>query len=158
MAQRIKRDAAGCLDQLTQAAAAAEALGAAWPAAAPSVATLEGAAANLTTSIIDTDNKKDLWQVAGQLKGTRIVAGIPLMESVDEFTDALYGPGGAEKNNFGLVPKGAPMEPLHKLIEILFGDGLVAGSLKADWEPIDGASYEIQWSTTSNFSVIIGSA
>src|SRR5687767_4958788 len=104
MAQRIKRDAAGCLDQLTQAAAAAEALGAAWPAAAPSVATLEGAAANLTTSIADTDAKKDAWQVAGQLKETRVAAGVDLMTSIDEFTDPLFGPSGAEKNNFGLTP------------------------------------------------------
>lgn len=158
MAQRIKRDAAGCLSQLTQAAAAAEALGAAWPAAAPSVAALEAAATNISTSITDTDAKKDAWQVAGQLKDTRVETGVGLMQQVDEFTDALFGPGGAEKNNFGLTPKGAPMEPLHKLIEIEFTDGPNPGSLKADWEPIDGASYEVQWSTTSNFAAILGSA
>ncbi len=32
------------------------------------------------------------------------------------------------------------------------------GSLKLDWAPIEGASYEVQWSTASNFATITGSA
>ena len=158
MADRIRRDAQGCLDQLTQAAAAIEALGAAWPAAAPTLPQVEAARDNISTSITDTDAKKDAWQVAGQLKGTRVDTGVGYMERIDDATTLLYGPSGAEKNNFGLTPLGAPLPPLHKLIEIVFTDGLVAGSLKADWESIEGASYEVQWSNTSNFATIIGSA
>ncbi len=156
MPDRIRRQATPLRDQLTQAIAGATALGPGWPINAPTILAMGVARDNLSASI--TDTKQAAWQVAAQLKGTRVEAGIPIMQKVDEATTLLYGASGAEKNNFGLTPEGAPMPPLHKLIEIVFIDGPVAGSLKADWESIEGASYEIQWSTTSNFAVIIGSA
>jgi|CXWL01.1.fsa_nt_gi hypothetical protein len=158
MPERIRREATPLRDQLSQAIAGAFALGLGWPVNAPTVAAMTTARDNLSASITDTDAKQGAWQVAAQLKGTRVATGIPIMQKVDEATTLLYGAGGAEKNNFGLTPEGAPLPPLHKLIEIVFSDGPVAGSLKADWESITGASYEIQWSTTSNFAVIIGSA
>jgi hypothetical protein len=158
MPERIRKNAAALRDQLTQAATAVENLGAGWPASAPTLVQIEAARDNLATSITDTDTKEDAWKVAGQLKTTRITAGVDIMKKVDEATDLLYGPGGAEKNNFGLPPKGAAIEPLHKLVEIVVTDGPVSGSLKFDWESIEGASYEAQWSSTSNFATIIGSA
>jgi len=158
MASRIKKDAVGLRDQLSQTITAATALGLGWPIQAPTIASLTAARDNLTTSINDTNAKKAAWQVAGQLKGTRVDVGFPLMVKVDEVLTVLYGAEGAEKNSFGIVPEGSPLEPLHELIEIVFTDGPLPGSLKADWEPIDGAAYEVQWSTTSDFAVITGSA
>jgi len=158
MASRIKKDAVGLRDQLTQAIAGATALGLGWPSQAPSIATMTAARDDIDDSITDTDAKKAAWQVAGQLKGTRVDVGFPIMVKVDEVTTVLYGRDGAEKNSFGIVPEGAPMEPLHKLIEIVFTDGPVPGSLKADWEPIDGASYEVQWASTADFATVLGSA
>lgn len=155
---RIKRDGPGLRDQLTQAIAGITGAGLSWPPGAPTAAAVTTARDNLATSITDTDTKEDAWKVAGQLKTTRLNAGIDLMKKIDEFTDALYTPSGAEKNNFGLTPKGAPDEPLHKLVEIVITDGPVPGSLKLDWEPIEGASYEVQWSGVSNFATITGSA
>jgi hypothetical protein len=113
---------------------------------------------NIATSITDTDAKQDAWKVAGQLKGTRVLAGIEIMKKVDEFTDALYTPSGAEKNNFGLPPKGAAIDPQPKLIEIVVTDGPIAGSLMFDWESIEGASYEVQWAANPGLSPIVGSA
>lgn len=158
MATRIKKDALGLKDQLTQAIAGITALGPGWPAGAPAAAAVTTIRDNLGTSITDTDTKEDAWKVAAQLKVTRITAGMGVMKTIDEYTDALYGTGGAEKNNFGLPPKGLQDEALHKLIEIVVTDGPVPGSLKFDWESIEGASYEAQWSTTSNFATIVGSA
>ncbi|MCC6403951.1 MAG: fibronectin type III domain-containing protein [Fimbriimonadaceae bacterium] len=155
---RIKRDGPGLRDQLTQAIAGITGAGPSWPAGAPTVATVTTARDNLATSITDTDAKEDAWKVAGQLKVTRIAAGADIMVKIDEFTDALYTPSGAEKNNFGLPPKGAPIEPLHKLVTLVLTDGPVPGSLKFDWETIEGAAYEVQWSTVSTFATVVGSA
>ncbi|MCC6351673.1 MAG: fibronectin type III domain-containing protein [Fimbriimonadaceae bacterium] len=158
MPERIKRQPDKLRDQLTQAIAGATALGPAWPASAPTVAAMTTARDNLDASITDTEAKENAWKVAAQLKATRAATGIDLMKKVDEATDLLYGPSGAEKNNFGLPPKGAAIEPLHKLIAIVVTDGAVPGSLKFDWESIEGASYEIQWSNASSFATVVGSA
>jgi hypothetical protein len=48
--------------------------------------------------------------------------------------------------------------PLHKLVRVVVTDkGPLGGLFYLDWESIDGASYEVQWSTVSDFSVIVGS-
>lgn len=51
-----------------------------------------------------------------------------------------------------------PDEPLHKLVTLVLTDGLVPGSLKFDWESIDGASYEVQWAAVPTFATLVGSA
>ncbi|MGI8924121.1 MAG: hypothetical protein ACR2HJ_08815, partial [Fimbriimonadales bacterium] len=158
MPERLKRNAVALRNQLTQAITGIGLAGLAWPAGAPTVAQVTAARDNLTTSINDTDTKEDAWKVAGQLKGTRLTAGFKVLRDIDEFTDALYGPGGAEKNHFGLAPKGAEIDSLDKLAELIVADGPVSGSLKFDWESIEGAAYEVQWSTVSNFTTIVGSA
>ncbi len=157
---RISKVAVTLRDQLTIAAAgaAAQEILLNWPASAPTSAAITAARDAITASITDTDAKKAAWQVAGQGKGVNVDAGFDVMKSVDEATDLLYAPDAAEKANFGLTPKGAPIEPLHKLIEIEVEDGPVAGSLTFDWESIDGAAYEVNWSGTSDFAVVVGSA
>ncbi len=97
MPERVRRQANALRDQLNQSIATAGALGIGWPTSAPTVAAMTTARDNLTTSITDTDTKEDAWKIAGQLKGVRVKAGIDLMKKVDETTDLLYGPGGAEK-------------------------------------------------------------
>ena len=156
---RIGKVAVTLRDQLTIAivGVTAEEVGLNWPASAPSSAAITTARDAITASITDTDTKKAAWQVAGQTKGTNVDSGFDVMKAVDEATDLLYAPDAAEKANFGLTPKGAPIEPLHKLIEIEVEDGPVAGSLKFDWESIDGAAYEVNWSETSDFAVMVGS-
>ncbi len=156
---RISKNAATLRDQLTQAVSGITGVSATWPGPpAPTLAQVTAARDNLATSITDTDAKKDAWQIAGQLKATRVDAGYDIMKKVDETTTMLYGPSGAEKLNFGLQPEGAPIEPLHKLIEIVLRDGPVPGSLFFDFENIEGCSYEVVWSTVSNFATIVGSA
>jgi len=158
MPERIRKNAAALRDQMTQAIAGITALGPGWPASAPTAAVVTTARDNLATSITDTDAKQDAWKVAGQLKTTRITAGADLMKAIDEATDLLYGPGGAEKNNFGLPPKGAAIAPPHKLIALALSDGPVPGSLKFDRESIEGASYEVQWAANPTFAPLTGSA
>lgn len=158
MAQRISKNALLLKQQLTTAIAGITGAGAAWPVGAPNAALVTGLRDDLDAAIVDTDTKENAWKVAAQSKRALIDDGYAMMVTIDEFTDALYTPAGAEKNNFGLTPKGAPIEPLHILVELSLTDGPVAGSLKFDWESIDGASYEVQWSSTSNFATITGSA
>lgn len=133
---RIKTRPDELRDQLTTASAAALAAGASWPASAPSPAVLTGAATDIN-----------------------VESGTELMKLVDEATDFLYGPGGAQKLNFGLPPKGTPeSDELHKLVEIRTTDGLPAHSIFFDWESIKRASYEIQWFTDSALTNMVGSA
>ena len=80
------------------------------------------------------------------------------MKGIDEATDMLYGPSGAQKNNFGLTPKGAPIAPLHRLTDIKTKDGLLPGSIFFDYENIEGATYEVQWFTDSALTQMVGSA
>ncbi|MBX7131139.1 MAG: fibronectin type III domain-containing protein [Fimbriimonadaceae bacterium] len=81
------------------------------------------------------------------------------MKAIDEATDFLYGPAGAQKTNFGLPPKGQPSQTsLEKLIEIRTADGLPAHSILFDWENIQNATYEIQWFTNSALTALVGSA
>jgi len=158
MARRISLNATTLLNQITQAHAAAVAAGAAWPASAPSVAALNTAKGNLQTSITDTDAAEAAWKIEAEKKRQNVAECVELMKGVDEATDLLYGPGGAQKNSFGLAPKGSPIDALHTLVEIKVTDGPVPGSLKFDWESIEGASYEVQWSTASDFATMTGSA
>lgn len=158
MASRIKKDAAGLRDQLTQAIAGITAAGLTWPSSAPTVAEVTTARDNIDDSITDTDAKKDAWQVAGGLKGTRVDTGYGVMVRVVQGATLLHGPTSPALNNYGVPPEGADIEPLHKLIQIVFRDGPVPGSLFFDFENIEGCSYEVVWSTVSDFATITGSA
>ncbi len=155
---RITKNPATLRDQLTIALAGATAEALNWPASAPTLLLITAARDDIAASITDTDAKKTAWQVAAQVKSFNVGLGYDVMKAVDEATDLLYAPDAAEKANFGLTPKGAAIEALHKLIAIEVEDGPVAGSLTFDWESIDGAAYEVNWSGTSDFAVVVGSA
>jgi len=158
MAKRITKNALLLKQQLTTAIAGITAAGLAWPENAPTAAAVTAVRDDLDDAIVDTETKESAWKVAAQAKKALIDDGYAMMLSIDEFTDALYTPAGAEKNNFGLPPKGAAIEPLVQLTDITLADGPTPGSLKLDWESIEGASYEVQWSTVSDFATVVGSA
>jgi hypothetical protein len=156
---RIKTRPEDLRDQLTQAIAGITALGAGWPGEAPTLVAVTAARDALATAITDSDNSEALWKTDAEKKRTRRDDALPVMKAIDEATDLLYGPNGAAKNNFGLTPRDAgTLEPLHVLLELSLTNGPAPGSLRFDWESIDGASYEVQWSSTADFSVLTGSA
>lgn len=158
MAIRIKVKPTEVRDQLTQCIAGATALGPAWPAAAPTVAAMTTARDALAAAITDSNTKEAAWKTSAGTKRTNSEASRDLILRVDDVTTGLYTETGVEKNNFGIPPEGTPDEPLHKLLELEVTDGPVPGSLRFDFESIEGASYEIQWSAASNFSTLVGSA
>jgi hypothetical protein len=156
---RIKTRPEDLRDQLTQAIAGITALGAGWPGEAPTLVAVTAARDALATAITDSDNSEALWKTDAEKKRTRRDDALPVMKAIDEATDLLYGPDGAAKNNFGLTPRNSgTLEPLHVLLELSLTNGPAPGSLRFDWESIDGASYEVQWSSTADFSVLTGSA
>lgn len=156
---RIKTRPDELRDQLNTAAAAATAAGAAWPATAPTPAAITAAATAINTSLTQIATIEGTLATQRQTRDTNVVSGTTIMKGVDEATDFLYGPGGAQKTNFGLPPKGqGSIEALHKLIELRTSDGLPAQSILFDWENIENASYEIQWFTESALTNLVGSA
>lgn len=156
---RIKTRPEDLRDQLTQAIAGITALGAGWPGEAPTLVAVTAARDDLASAITDSDASEATWKTDAEKKRLRRDAGIPVMKAIDEATDLLYGPNGAQKNNFGLTPRDAgTLEPLHVLLQLSLTNGPAPGSLRFDWESIDGASYEVQWSSTADFSVLTDSA
>ena len=146
-------------DGRTAILSAGAAAGPTWPLSAPTAAQMTTAANDLGSSITSLNTIRGDLSQASDLKDTRVGTGQGYMRRVDEATDFLYGPESATKLDFGLTPRGqGTQEALHKLIEIVVTDGPVPGSLKFDWENIEGASYEVQWSSTSNFATVTGSA
>lgn len=157
---RISRNAAVLRDQLTDAIDAITAAETAttWPPTAPTSAEVTAVRDALATSITDTDNSKDAWQADAQLKRKNVGTSYDTLTKVIQAATLLYGPSGAELNNFGVTPEGSPLPALAKLTNIVVGDGNLPGSLLFDWENIEGATYEVQWATDSAFSSIVGSA
>jgi hypothetical protein len=155
---RIKTKPEEARDQITTAIAGITGAGLLWPTTAPTGAQCTTAKTDLANAIIDADAKEAAWKTANQVRQAKLAISIGYMKRIDEATDGMYGPGGAEKANFGLTPKGASIPPLHKLTDIRVTDGLIAGSIFFDWENIEGASYEVEWFTDSALTQKIGSA
>ena len=148
-------------DQLLQAS---NAIGAEsnWPATAPTagdVGTLTGA---LFTAIGDVDKyKSQLAQARATLRSKRD-AGVAMMKKIDSVTDGLYGPDGAEKNNFGLPPKKTghgQSVPLEQIVITKISDGTSPASIFVDWDSEAGASaYQVEWYTDSDLTAQVGNA
>ncbi|MFY9233965.1 MAG: hypothetical protein WAO58_05830 [Fimbriimonadaceae bacterium] len=159
MPSRIKSDPAGLSAQMTMAIAAIGALGpGVWPTNAPQIPQITTDRDNINTSITDTEAKENSWKTAAQLKGERRDIGFDTYTRVIQAATLLFGPQGAELNAFGVPPEGMDLPPLHKLTDVKFTDGIFPGSLKSDWEAIEGATYEVQWSTVITFATLVGSA
>lgn len=158
MATRIKTKHTDLLAQVNTAIAGITAVGLGWPAGAPALLTVSSHKSALDAAITATNNAFNAWKVAIQTENAAALACETDMRGIDTATDLLYGPSGAQKNNFGLTPKGATIAPLHKLVDIKTSDGLVAGSILFDFESIEGASYEVEWFSDSSLTTRVGSA
>ncbi|MFY9234774.1 MAG: fibronectin type III domain-containing protein [Fimbriimonadaceae bacterium] len=158
MANRITRNIQNLLDMLGLSNTAITALGLGWPSSAPTAVEVNTAKTNLQTAVTDTDTKEAAWRIAAQTKQTRINEAIAIMKEIDLVTDGLYTRTGAQKTSFGLEPWGAEIEALAKLIELEISDGPIAGSIKFDWENIEGASYEVRWYSDSALTELVGTA
>lgn len=158
MADRIKRKPSELIQQLNTAIAGINTLGGGWPTSAPNKAAVQTAHDDLQTALADWEASVATTKVKAQTRDAKTTAGTTIMQRVDEATDFLYGPSGAEKSNFGLAPKGAAIPPLHKLVNIVVEDGLVHGSIRFDWENIEGATFEVQWFSDSALTAMVGSA
>lgn len=156
---RIKTRPDELRDQLNQAAAGITAAGPSWPASAPNALAVSAAATAINTSLTTIAAQEGTLATARQTRDTQVGTGTTIMKAIDEATDLLYGPSGAQKANFGLTPKGStPVEPLHKLTDIKVFDGIPAHSIRFDWENIDGANYEVAWATDAALTAIVGTA
>jgi glycosyltransferase involved in cell wall biosynthesis len=85
-----------------------------------------------------------------------------LVKRIDEVTDGLYGPDGAEKNNFGLSPKKTThggSGPLDQIVITKTENGTSPASIFVDWDTEAGAAaYQIEWYTDSAMTQPIGNA
>jgi len=148
-------------DQLSQAVAGIGAE-ANWPLTAPSLIEVGGLAGNISGAITQVDNlKSQLAQARADLHANRDQS-VDMMKRIDEVTDGLYGPGGAEKNNFGLPPKKTThgeSEPLDQIVITKVEDGISPASIFVDWDSESGAAaYQIEWYTDSAMTQQIGNA
>jgi hypothetical protein len=158
MADRIKRKHSDLLDQVGKAIEGITGLGAGWPAAAPSLASVTAHHGDFETKIADTETKYQEWRSAVAAENAAAVLCTEDMRGIDEATDMLVGPTSPDKLIYGLDPKGSPIEALAKLVTINVYDGQVTGSLLFDWENIEGATYEVQWFSDSALTQMVGSA
>jgi len=124
VAQRIKTKPEELRDQITTAVAGINGAGASWPSTAPTKTAVQTAGTDLAAAITAADAAEAAWKLANQTRKTKADICYGLMQRIDQVTDGLYGPSGAEKNNYGLTPKGAPIPALHKLVQIVTQDGL----------------------------------
>ena len=148
-------------DQLTQAATG---IGgeANWPATAPILPEVSILVVEISSVITQVDGlKAQLAQARAVLRATRD-QGVDMMKRIDEVTDGLYGPDGAEKNNFGLTPKKTThggSEPLDQIVILKTEDGTSPASIFVDWDTEAGAAaYQVEWYTDSAMTQQIGNA
>jgi len=158
--RRIPTKPSELRDQLMQASSgiAGEAN---WPSTAPTQAGVNANTADLFTAITAVnDLKAQLAQARATLRDKRDV-GVATMKRIDEVTDGLYGPDGAQKNNFGLPPKKTHGEsvPLDQVVITKVEDGTSPASIFVDWDSEQGAAaYQIEWYTDSTMTQQIGNA
>jgi len=158
---RIHTKPSALLAQLTQAAVG---IGGepAWPATAPTQADVNAEATNLNNDLTEIETMKAQLAAKRKAMHTKCDHGVETMKKLDSITDALYGPDGPEKENFGLPPKkkpGGPSVPLVQVIITKVTDGTAPASIFVDWDSVDGAAaYQIEWFMNSITGTPIGNA
>ena len=109
MADRISRKADALAIQCTQAAAGITGAGATWPAAtAPTAVAMTTHATNLNAKLASINTLEAQLSTARQQMKDLIDLARESMTKIDQATDLLYGPDGAQKQNFGLTPSRTP--------------------------------------------------
>ncbi|MCX7050256.1 MAG: fibronectin type III domain-containing protein [Candidatus Sumerlaeota bacterium] len=161
MAPRISRNPEELARQCGLAAFAITSAGPGWPASAPSSATLTTCNTNLTSQLSVINSLETQLRAARQAMKPMIDAARDAMAKVDQATDLLYGPDGAEKQNFGLTPKKvggeASGEP-EQVVITATTDGTQPASIWIDWDTVEGAVYELQWFSDAALTQMVGSA
>lgn len=157
------------LAEQCEKAADAIALEVVWPADAPGVAPMDAHAAALRAKKLLIDSLEAQLAVArAAMKDTLIPAARADMAKIDAVTDAKYGPGGEQKNSFGLPPKksgagvsnpgGGVGAPLGQVVITKLSDGPLPQTIHGDFPNVPGAqAYEVQWATDPGFTTIAGS-
>ena len=147
-------------DQLNQAEMGI--VGAAsWPTTAPPQLEVAATANALSTAITQVDALKAQLALARATLRTKRDTGVDTMKRIDEVTDGLYGPDGAEKLNFGLPPKklSGVSVPLEQVVITQIEDGTSPASVFVDWDSEEGAAaYQIEWYTDSALTQQVGNA
>lgn len=156
MQKRIGDTAKKLIEQLRQAKAAAAALGAGWPSSAPSVPELELALTELQTADSEALAAEAAVKVKRQGRRGKMKPAQDKVRRVDLATDMLFGRDDARKREFGLEPWGKKGEEIGRLIRIVLEDGPIPGSIRADWEHIDGCTYEVRWFTDDALKETVG--
>lgn len=162
MADRISRKADALATQCTQAAAGITGAGATWPAAtAPTAAAMTTHATNLNAKLTSINALEAQLSTARQQLKDLVDLARESMNKVDQATDLLYGPDGAQKQNFGLPPKKATAttsgEP-EQVVITATTDGTQPHSIWLDWDSVSGAVYEVQWFSDAALTQMVGSA
>ena len=131
-----------------------------WPATAPGSLVMLGHFGAITQRLTTINGLEAQLRTERQALKGEVDAARDDMSKVDHATDLLYGPDGGQKQNYGLTPKKttqtASGTPEQLVIEKT-DDGVATNSIFVDFTSVDGASYEVQWSTTSDFTVLTGS-
>lgn len=160
MDHRIARTWHKVLRQCSQAARGVADAGDAWPAGAPSEAAVNEIAQTMSDLLGEfATAKAALDSIRVRLRQTA-ADGQDAMRQIDRATDFLYGPGAAEKINFGLDPKKTKhvrREAPGQVVILSVEDGVQPSSLRLDFATVEGAAYEIQWFADAALTQPIGS-
>jgi hypothetical protein len=141
MKKRIAETPLALLSQLDQAKTAATALGASWPAGAPSILEMTTAISELETAHTDAVAAEIAVRVKRAERRAKMKTGQGIVRRVDLATDMLFGREDVRKLQFGLEPWGRKGEEIARLVRIVTEDGPLPGSIRVDWEAIDGCTY-----------------
>jgi hypothetical protein len=158
MADRISRKPSELATQCTQAATGITAAGVSWPAGAPTALAMTNHAATISSKLAQIATAEAALRIMRQeLEGIAEPARAD-MQKVDQATDLMYGPDGAQKQNFGLTPKKAASAygTPDQVVITATADGVDPASLFVDWDTIPAAVYEVQWAAAPTFAPIIG--
>ncbi len=154
--QRLDAPFAHC----TPAASGITGVGAGLPARSPTIEDMTAHAGTIN------DMRNQIAAADAQLKTLRqslrdaVSSARDDMAKVDQATDLMYGPGGAEKTNFGLDPKktaGSSTGTPEQVVIRQTGDGTQPASIAVDFDTVEGAVYEVQWFTDSAMTQSVGS-
>ena len=134
-----------------------------WLASAPNSMTFLTHSQNLNTQLAAINTLDGQLRTTRQAIKTLIETAREDMTKVDQATDLIYGPDGAQKLNFGLTPKKAADDDkatgtIEQVIIHATKDGTHPASIWVDWDSVEGAIYEIQWFSDAALTQMVGSA
>lgn len=130
-----------------------------WPPTAPTAAENTAAYLDLNTKNQELNNILAAAELKRQeIEASKLSAG-NIWTGNDDATTLLYTKYGAQKSAFGCPPfkQAEPMGAPPQVIIRKIADGPTPKSFRLEWEAVEGAAYEIEWSVDTNFVVREGS-